>query len=68
MATVLTTHGVKDESELEKRSGVFEDDNEITTWVEYYLGGELVHRSAHVQLKQWPEGMGVEMAQFGQGQ
>ena len=41
-----------DDSLLEKREGTFEDDNELTTWVEYWLEGELVHRSAHVTIKQ----------------
>ena len=41
-----------DDSQLEKREDSFEDDNEKTTWVEYWLGGVLVHRSAHVELKQ----------------
>ena len=40
-----------DESLLEKREGVVDNDNEHTTWVEYWLDGELVHRSAHVTLK-----------------
>ena len=40
-----------DESLLEKREGSVDNDNETTTWVEYWLEGELVHRSAHVQLK-----------------
>jgi hypothetical protein len=48
---IQTTHGPMDEAELEKREGVVEDDNERTTWVEYWLAGELVHRSAHVTLK-----------------
>ena len=51
MALVNTTHGEMDDSLLERKDGTFEDDNEITTWVEYWLDGELVHRSAHVQLK-----------------
>jgi hypothetical protein len=51
MALVTTTKGDMDESLLEKKEGVFEDDNELTTWVEYWLEGELVHRSAHVTLK-----------------
>jgi len=34
------------------KEGGFEDDNEITSWVEYYTqAGELVHRSAHIFLK-----------------
>jgi hypothetical protein len=40
-----------DESLLEKKEGFVDNDNEYTTWVEYWLEGELVHRSAHVQLK-----------------
>jgi hypothetical protein len=40
-----------DESLLEKRDGSLDNDNETTTWVEYWLDGELVHRSVHVQLK-----------------
>lgn len=48
---ITTTKGLMDESSLEKREGVVENDNEFTTWVEYWHEGELVHRSAHVQLK-----------------
>ena len=51
MALVTTTKGEMDESLLEKREGSLDKDNESTTWVEYWLEGELVHRSAHVQLK-----------------
>ena len=40
-----------DESLLEKRTGVVENDNELTNWIEYWQGDELVHRSVHVQLK-----------------
>jgi hypothetical protein len=48
---VTTTRGDMDDSLLEKRDGTVDNDNELTTWVEYWLDGELVHRSAHVQLK-----------------
>ena len=48
---ITTTKGEMDESLLEKREGSLDNDNESTTWVEYWLDGELVHRSAHVQLK-----------------
>lgn len=51
MAFVNTTKGAMDESLLEKREGTIDNDNEHTTWVEYWLNGELVHRSAHVMLK-----------------
>jgi len=40
-----------DESLLEKKEGFVDNDNEYTTWVEYWHEGELVHRSAHVALK-----------------
>jgi hypothetical protein len=49
---VNTTYGEMDENLLEKKEGGFEDDNEKTTWVEYWLDGSLVHRSAHVTLKE----------------
>jgi hypothetical protein len=48
---ITTTKGLMEESLLEKREGVVDNDNECTTWVEYWHEGELVHRSAHVQLK-----------------
>jgi len=48
---ITTIKGLMDESLLEKREGVIDNDNELTTWVEYWHEGELVHRSAHVQLK-----------------
>lgn len=37
--------------DLRKVEGGVDDDVEATTWVEYWLGDELVHRSAHVRLK-----------------
>jgi hypothetical protein len=49
---VTTTKGDMDESLLEKREGLVDNDNEITTWVEYWEGEELVHRSVHVTLKE----------------
>lgn len=48
---VNTTKGEMDDSLLEKREGNVDNDNEYTTWVEYWLDGELVHRSVHVALK-----------------
>jgi hypothetical protein len=54
MALVTTTKGEMDESLLEKREGSVDNDIEYTTWVEYWLDGELVHRSAHVSLKTSP--------------
>jgi hypothetical protein len=40
-----------DEAQLERREGQFEDDNEATSWVEYWDGDEMVHRSVRVHLK-----------------
>jgi hypothetical protein len=40
-----------DDSLLEKRDGSLDNENETTNWVEYWLDGELVHRSVHVALK-----------------
>jgi hypothetical protein len=54
MAIVFTTKGEMEESLLEKREGSVDNDIEYTTWVEYWLDGELVHRSAHVTLKTSP--------------
>jgi len=51
---VTTTKGDMDESLLEKREGSVDNENELTTWVEYWFEGELVHRSAHVTLKKMP--------------
>jgi hypothetical protein len=65
MATVFTTKGDMDESLLEKREGTVDNDNELTTWVEYWLEGELVHRSAHVTLKKSPAFIGGETESIG---
>jgi len=43
-----------DDSLLTKKEGTVDNENEYTTWVEYWLDGELVHRSAHVTLKKSP--------------
>ena len=51
MALVNTTKGEMDESLLEKRETNHENDDEIVRAVEYWLDGELVHRSVHVHLK-----------------
>ena len=51
MALVTTTKGEMDESLLEKREGMIDNDHEQTQWVEYWHEGELVHRSVHVLLK-----------------
>jgi hypothetical protein len=61
---VTTTKGDMDDSLLEKLEGTVDNDNEVTTWVEYWLDGELVHRSAHVTLKKMPP-IGGEAASIG---
>jgi hypothetical protein len=61
---VTTTKGEMDDSLLEKREGVVDNDDEYTTWVEYWLDNELVHRSAHVTLKKSPTFAGAETASF----
>ena len=62
MALVTTTKGEMDESLLEKKEGSVNNDNESTTWVEYWLDGELVHRSAHETLKKPLTHMAAEAA------
>jgi hypothetical protein len=62
---VTTTKGDMDDSLLEKRNGTVDNDNELTTWVEYWLEGELVHRSAHVTLKKSPAFIGGETESIG---
>lgn len=52
MATITTTHGDMDDSQLRKVEGSLDNDIETTSWVEYYLGDELVHRSVRMHLKQ----------------
>lgn len=48
---INTIHGELEESLLTKKTGELDNENEYTTWVEYYLNDELVHRSASVRLK-----------------
>ena len=62
MATVFTTKGDMDETLLEKKEGFVDNENEYTTWVEYWHEGELVHRSVHVTLKKMPDFVGAEAA------
>jgi len=49
---ITTTKGEMEESLLEKREGQSDTDTETIEWVEYWLDGELVHRSVNVKLKQ----------------
>jgi len=63
MALITTIKGEMDESLLDKKEGFVDNDNEYTTWVEYWHDGELVHRSAHVTLKMALE-LGAAAASF----
>jgi len=49
---------------LVKNVQVIEDDEKKQIATEYHLHGELVHRSVHIDLKKWPEGMGSVIASF----
>jgi len=62
---VTTTKGEMDDSLLEKREGTVDNENEMTTWTEYWLEEELVHRSAHVTLKKIPGFAGGETQSIG---
>jgi hypothetical protein len=50
---VNTTKGEMDDALLEKKKGTIDNENETTNWVEYWLDGELVHRSVHMTLKRF---------------
>ena len=60
---VTTTKGDMDDSLLLKQEGSLDNDIETTTWTEYWLEGELVHRSVHVTLKTSPA-LFAEAAEF----
>jgi hypothetical protein len=51
MALIFTTKGDIEESLLDLQTGGHENDDEICTWQEYYLDGELVKREAQLHLK-----------------
>jgi hypothetical protein len=61
---VTTTKGDMDDSLLRRQDGEMDNEDEHTTWTEYYLGDELVHRSVHVRLKKAPSFAGAEIATF----
>jgi hypothetical protein len=60
----MTTKGEMDDSLLEMRQGSVDNEDEFTTWTEYWLLDELVHRSVHVTLKKSPTFVGGETAIF----
>ena len=51
MALIFTTHGDIEESLLVKTEGGHENDDELCTWQEWHLNGELVKREAQLHLK-----------------
>lgn len=53
MGTVFTTKGDMEESLLEKKTGIEDNENERVEWTEYWHEGELVHRSVHMTLKKF---------------
>ena len=62
MALIFTTKGEIEESLLTTKKGSSENESEIISWKEYYLGEELVKRDVHLHLKQGIEG--VSFASF----
>ena len=48
---ITTTKGLLDERLLVKREGAEEWPDASVSWVEYWDGDELVHRSVHAALK-----------------
>ena len=61
---IQTIYGPMEEKHLAKgkKTGAFENENEITTWVEYWIEGVLVHRSVDIKLKK-----GIDIASALQG-
>lgn len=52
MALVSTIHGEMDDSLLENKSGIDIVPEGEAHWNEYWLAGELVHRSVHLFIKE----------------
>jgi hypothetical protein len=48
---ITTIEGQMDEALFDKREGSIDNENEITSWVEYWRGDTLMHRSVHVHMK-----------------
>jgi hypothetical protein len=70
MKKIKTKHGDIDETLLEKREGSTKHHDpdgtlhDTADWVEYWMNGELVHRSAHVTLHKMPPGMDAVAAKL----
>jgi hypothetical protein len=52
MALVTTIHGDMDDSLLENKNGIDIIPEGEAHWNEYWLNGELVHRSVHLFIKE----------------
>ena len=59
---INTTKGLMDTAKLRCARGTIDNENEHTTWVEYYDGDELVHRSVDIVLKKGVEIQATEAA------
>ncbi len=55
-----------EEALLVKTTGVIDNEHEYTTWVEYRFPGSdvIVHRSAHVTIKKWPDALSGAVGAF----
>lgn len=51
---IMTTLGEMDELDLDRTEGSFENEQELTTWVEHRLIGsdKIIKRSVHVTIKE----------------
>jgi hypothetical protein len=49
---IQTTKGLVDENILVRIDGGIDNNNERTSWIEWYLGDELVRRDVHVTIKE----------------
>lgn len=55
---------LRDSRKLRKVTGLTDNENEHVTWVEYWDGDLLVHRSAHVTLKRMPDFLQSQVGGF----
>lgn len=60
---IFTTEGMIKARDLVRTTEEYEDDNELTYRIRYYLKGVVVRKSAHVQLKKGNEAA-AEAASF----
>lgn len=52
MSKITTIYGEMDEEVLECRQGTIDGEFNTINWIEYWLNNELVHRSAHLIIKE----------------